>query len=343
MRGLLLCLSALIGASAWPDCGEVDVTAAGPFGEMSQMNVTTEGGTVIFVLHPPLPAKTPYPVMVFSHGTTGEFAMYQNAIERYVSHGFVVIFPHVKGPVEDVSPLTLDPHGGFTMKGVEYATSANSDKSSPLYRSLDPQNLVLAGHSMGASATILAAVKLPAGVAKAAIAQHPGICGPWGPPPCLGPGPLCNTWMPADFEVVSAKMPVLLTTATNDGAFWPAPKTAEHELGCFHKSTDSSASKASTAFAQFSAAACAEDGKGGRFNRKWPNGGHDCPMKNPSVETPWVLVAAKLYAQMGGAAKSRCHAMLWGAGTGSLQKDPSVEQAVINPPANSSTAFTVVV
>jgi len=197
---------------------------------------------------------------------------------------------------------------------------------------LDLKNLVLAGHSMGASSTIMAAKKLDAGTAKVAIAQHPGICGPWGPPPCLGPGILCSTWMPKDLEEVTAKLPFLLTTATNDGAFWPEPHTAEHELGCFHKSTDNSKTKDSTAFAQFSAAACADDGKGGRYDRKWSDGGHDCPMNHESVETPWVLVAAKLYAQVGGETSSKCHAMLWGTEAGSLQKDPALEKSVINTP-----------
>lgn len=188
---------------------------------------------------------------------------------------------------------------------------------------------------MGASSTIMAAKRLPAGTAKAAVSQHPGICGPFGPPPWP------STWMPSDFTTATAKMPVLLTTATNDGAFWPAPHTAEHELGCFHKATDDSASKASTAFAQFNATACADDGKGGRYDRKWSNGGHDCPMKEHSVETVWVLVAAKLYAQLDGDASSQCHAMLWGSQPNSLQKDPAVEKYVINAPKGADNTIVM--
>lgn len=326
----VLLLAGLLGlTTAWPDCSEAFVDGLGSF-EASQFNVTTKNGTIIFVLHPPLPAATKYPVMVFSHGSTGEYAMYEFAIQRYVSHGFVVVFPHIKGPKEDTSPLTVDPSGGFTIKGVEYASAANGDSGSPLYDSLDMDNVVLVGHSMGASSTIMAAMKLPAGMVKAAVAQHPGICGPYGPPPWP------STWMPADFTTAAAKMPLMLTTATNDGAFWPAPETAKHELGCFHKSTDKSPSKTGTAFAQFSADACAEDGKGGRYDRKWTTGGHDCPMKNPSVETRWVLVAAKLYGQLGGNSSSQCHAMLWGEAAGSLRKDSAVEQAVINSPGSAS-------
>merc|ERR1712107_624770 len=191
------------------------------------------------------------------------------------------------------------------------------------------ENLVLAGHSMGASTTIMAAKRLPAGVAKVAISQHQGICGPFGPPPWP------STWMPADFKEAAGKMPLILTTATNDTAFWPAPHTAQHELGCFQKSTDNGA-VSSTIAVQFSAAACEDDGTGGRYDRKWSTGGHDCPMRLRSVETGWVLIAAKLYAQLGGDATSECHQMLWGEKAGSLRKDPDVEKSFVNPPSNFS-------
>ena len=41
--------------------------------------------------------------------------------------------------------------------------------------------------------------------------------------------------MPADLAEVMEKNPVLFTTATNDGAFWPAPYTAKFEKGCYEK------------------------------------------------------------------------------------------------------------
>jgi len=309
----------------WPDCDKANVNDMGPFGAMNWFNATAEDGTLVFVLHPTLTGRTTFPPMVYSHGATGEYAMYIDAFQRYTSHGFVVIFPHIKSPTDDTSAFTLDPMGGFTTKGVHFAKAANADKSSPFYNKLDLQNLVLAGHSMGATSTLMAASKLPEGTAKVAISQHPGICGPWGPPPCL-PGS-CNTWMPEDLKKVSSMMPFMLTTATNDGAFWPQPYTAEHELGCFKKSGIDS-TKDGTNFVQFSSDICADDGKGGRYDRKWSNGGHDCPMKSASVETPWVLTAAKLYGQLGGNAASTCYALLWGG----LQKQAGVEKFAMNAP-----------
>lgn len=333
----------LIGAASavalanadFPDCSPESVHDFGPFGDMVQLTAKDEEGKDLFAFHPQDLSQGPFPVMVFSHGSTGEWLMYKDAFQRYVSHGFVVIFPHIKSPEDDIKALTTDPMGGFTIKGYNFARSTNEDASSPLHGALDTGNIVLVGHSMGASSTILATHKLDAGSVKMAYAQHPGICGPFGPPPCLGPGPLCNTWMPEDFKDASSKVPMVLSTATNDGAFWPAPQTAEHELGCFHKSTDGVQAQG-TAFVQFSEAACQDDGQGGRDGRTWSNGGHDCPMKGNSVETPWVLVAAKLYGQLGGDANSRCHTMLWGDGEDSIRNDGAAEQCVVNGPQSAT-------
>jgi len=331
-------LAAAGAALRFPDCDPASVADFGKFGDMSQTNATDQDGKTIFAFHPPLSADSaPYPVIVFSHGSTGEWLMYKDAFERYTSHGFVVIFPHIKGPEDDQKALTTDPMGGFTTKGVTFASNANSDEASPLHGMLDLSNIVLAGHSMGASSTIMAAAKLPEGTVKLAYAQHPGLCGPIGPPPCLvHGGPLCSTWLDVDFQAADSKMPVIMTTASNDEAFdILGSKTPQKEQACFQKSTDGSDSKSSTLFAKFSADVCQDDGQGGRDGRTWSNGGHDCPMKSASPETVWVLVAAKLYAQLDGDASSQCYAMLWGDEAGSLQQDSAIEEHIVNAPTGS--------
>lgn len=270
--------------------------------------------------------------------------MYEDAFKRYTSHGFVVVFPHIKSPEGDQKALTTDPMGGYTKKGFHFATAANADDASPLKGMLDLGNVVLAGHSMGGTATIMAAATLAEGSVKLAYAQHPGLCGPFGPPPCFvhgGPIALCSTWLAEDFQAVSSKMPFIMHTASNDKAFDVlGSKTPVKELKCFTKSTDGSDSKDSTIFAKFSADVCQDDGQGGRPGRSWSNGGHDCPMLSASPETQWVLVAAKLYAQLDGDASSRCHAMLWGNGSDSLQQDAAIEQNIVNVP--SAADLTVV-
>lgn len=55
------------------------------------------------------------------------------------------------------------------IKAYEFAKVANEDESNPLYKKIDLENVVIGGHSMGASCTIKAAKRLPAGTAKVAI------------------------------------------------------------------------------------------------------------------------------------------------------------------------------
>ena len=76
-------------------------------------------------------------------------------------------------------------------------------------------------------------------------------------------------------------------------------------------------------FVQFSAAACNEDGA----HPPWTDSGHDCPFKS-GVESPWILTAAKLYAQQAGRLDSHCAQMLYGTAEDSLQHDPQIEKIV---------------
>jgi hypothetical protein len=180
---------------------------------------------------------------------------------------------------------------------------------------------------MGATCAIMAGTKLQPGIAKAVITQHPGICGPIGPPP------FPDTWMEGDFAklVRDLKTPTILTTATNDGAFWPAPLTAKHEYGCYEGSMKQTENEGSSIFVQFSSAACQEDHK----HPPWSDAGHDCPFKI-EVETPWVLTAYKLYAQQNGSEDSECYRRLWGNGEQSLQKSKNVEKIDVHNPNGRS-------
>jgi hypothetical protein len=127
--------------------------------------------------------------------------------------------------------------------------------------------------------------------------------------------------MENDLRTVADHFPVIFTTATNDAAFWPQPYTAEHELGCFN---GAKLNGTTSAFIQFNAASCAED----KARTPYPDGGHNCPLKFPSPESPWVLIAMKLYTHMDGNSNSNCADLLWGVGTKSLAKDTNVEHLV---------------
>ena len=257
------------------------------------------------------------------HGSTGEFGMYYKNLEMYASHGAVVVFPFIKSPEEDKHFWVTNTDGEYLIKAIEYAKAMNSNSSHPFFGLIDTENIVIAGHSMGATCSIAATHRLPKGTAKLTIAQHPGICGPYGPPPSP------NTWMPADLKNDASKNPLIFTTATNDGAFWPAPYTAEHEYGCFNKSE---IANQEAAFIQFNAAACRED----HAREPYPDGGHNCPMKfrqGGGPETPWVLTAIKLYAHLNGSKTSKCHDLLWGNSASSLRHSNTTDNVEIITPS----------
>ena len=139
-------------------------------------------------------------------------------------------------------------------------------------------------------------------------------------PQAVGPPPDPATWDKKQLTEVQAKFPILFTTATNDGAFWPAPYTAQHELGCFNGGTVNTTKPAR--FIQFNAVACNKDHSHPPFD----SSGHDCPFKS-GVETPWVLTMMKFYAQQEGSASSSCNKML-----SSIVEDSHVEKFVYAGP-----------
>ena len=327
---------AIAALAQWPECsGAADGHAPfngtnGTYGPLSFHESSWEGSPLYAIV----PAGTrEYPLVVFMHGSTGEYEMYADNLRVISTHGFVVVFPFIKSPQGDKSPLTTNTNGEYILHGLAWAVAAASNASSPLFGRVDLGNVIVAGHSMGATCAIMAGKRLAAGEGPAAnvsvrlvVAQHPGICGPFGPPPWP------STWMPADLRAAAEASPVLLTTATNDGAFWPAPHTAEHELGCVRKAGLNSTAPGAAAV-EFSSAACQEDGA----HPPWTDGGHDCPFKT-FPEAPWVLTAFKLYGQQQGRVGSACFNMLWGTADGSLARDQSVQTLLAYPPASTAAA-----
>jgi dienelactone hydrolase len=107
--------------------------------------------------------------MTFMHGSTGQWEMYNDNLNHFSSHGFVVVFPFIKSPEKDKNPLTTNTDGKYLLKAIEFARAANADPSSPLFGIVDMENIIIAGHSMGATCSIMASKTLPKGV-KASIA-----------------------------------------------------------------------------------------------------------------------------------------------------------------------------
>jgi len=331
---LLLGLFGASHAAQWADCsaqsdGFVPYNGTeGPYGPT--LNYTAEWkGSPLVVIYPSKATPAPAPLIVFMHGSTGDIKMYERNLRTYVSYGFVVIFPYIKSPSQDHNPLTTNTDGEYILRGIEYAnTTVLTNSSSPIFGKVDLSSIVISGHSMGASCSITGSLRtlhedggpdprVPKDSIKLVVTQHPGICGPFGPPPWP------NTWLMSDLNKVVSSYPTLFTTATNDGAFWPAPHTAEHELGCFNGALPENGTYHPTTFVQFSATACDEDGD----FPPWTDSGHDCPFKT-GIESPWVLTAIKLYAHQGGSMSSQCAKMLYGQGADAMVHDTHVEKYV---------------
>lgn len=258
------------------------------------MHNQTWNGTIFWSLIPENQAirNQALPLMVFMHGSTGQWGFYNDSLSHIASHGAIIVFPFIKSPEKDKSPLTTNTDGTYLIKAIEYARAMNADESSFLFGKVDTDNIVIAGHSMGATCSIEASHTLKDDPAiKLTVTMHPGICGPFGPPPSP------NTWMPNTLKEVAESHPLFFTTAHNDGAFWPAPMTAQHEFGCWNKAfSDTGIATKGAIFTEFTKTACEEDGARQPFCK---DGGHMCPSKiadGGAPEFPWVLRMFKRYA-----------------------------------------------
>ena len=249
LKAALLGFTAAFAQAKFADCDPVNDVNDGPFAPANFFDITWDDTIFYGVTPTPTEDQKNFPLMAFMHGTTGCWSMYEPILNHYASHGFLVVFPHIKGPTKDRLPLTTNTDGEYLLKAIEFAKAANADETSALYDKVDVDNIIIAGHSMGATCSIMASKRFN-GTAKLTVTQHPGICGPFGPPPKPA------TWDKEDLLEVTKKNPVLFMTATNDGAFWPSPLTAKHELGCFNGSIDE---ESTAIFTEFNRESCAED------------------------------------------------------------------------------------
>ena len=211
--------------ATFADCDFEADAQMGPYGPAKFFNITYDG-TVIYGLIPE--GDGPFPVLGYMHGSTGEWGMYGDNLEHMASHGFVVVFPHIKSPSADKHWWETNTDGKYLIKAIDWAIAQNDVEGADLFGKVDTQNIVYGGHSMGATCSIKGShSQLSDDRVKLTVTQHPGICGPFGPPPSPA------TWSTDTLNEITTTHPVLFTTATNDGAFWPSPYTAPHEYGCW--------------------------------------------------------------------------------------------------------------
>merc|ERR1711966_118868 len=114
----------------------------------------------------------------------------------------------------------LDTNASSIYKSIDFIHASQGNKSSPLYGLIDEHNLAIGGHSMGSGDAILAGSNLTVGTAKFLAIQHPA-----------------SYFMDTQhFDIASKKVPLILTTSTNDAAFFPAPETASRVVEQFRES-----------------------------------------------------------------------------------------------------------
>ena len=148
-------------ASTWNDCNHETDVNDGPFGPINFYNGTTTEGHPVYGWLPTRDSDhQKFPLIGFMHGSTGQWEFYDDILKHYSSHGFVVVFPFVKSPEKDKNPFTTNTDGSILVQGIEWAKAANKDSSSPLFGMIDEDNLVIAGHSMGATDSIMASKTL---------------------------------------------------------------------------------------------------------------------------------------------------------------------------------------
>lgn len=87
--------------------------------------------------------------------------MYNDNFDHYATHGYIIVFPFVKSPEKDKNPFTTNTDGSILVQGIEHAKQANKDPNSPLFGMIDEDNIIIAGHSMGATDSIQASKTLP--------------------------------------------------------------------------------------------------------------------------------------------------------------------------------------
>ena len=137
---LLLLAAVFTNATEWHDCDPVSDIKDGPYAPAQFFNITWND--TIFYGYTPTPSSPgasprQYPLFTFMHGSTGEWAMYSDILAHYTSHGFIVVFPHIKSPEKDKHPLTTNTNGEYLLKAVDFAKAANADSTSPLYQIVD--------------------------------------------------------------------------------------------------------------------------------------------------------------------------------------------------------------
>eukprot|EP00966_Prymnesium_polylepis_P019105 440080-Prymnesium_polylepis.1 len=323
---------ALLTFSALSNCTLDALSGAGPHTpQFVQFDAPLQGLPELYGFVPSAGPAVPaagFPVVVFMRGMTLGWEFYESNLARIASHGFVALFPFVKGVSQDdaVFPIVTQTNGLGFIRTFEWLHNSSSALGVPV----DLSSAAMIGHSMGGEDVFKAAAKLPNGTAKVLIGQHPGLCGPFGPPPYP------DTYSKAEMVNASLKVEAsYLTTAANDRAF-RLGLTPGAEKACWAEG------KGKGLFVSFAESVCSSfpaEGAAAKLKVAAVGSGHMCACcavaKNRTVaespsaprdhgwkspELKYVLAALKLHLQDGFSSASPCYELLWGNSSTSLSR-----------------------
>jgi len=81
---------------------------------MTFLNATTSEGHPLYGL---IPTKDTddrkFPLIGFNHGSTGQWEFYNDNLNHFASHGYVIVFPFIKNPDDDKKPFTTNTDGKY--------------------------------------------------------------------------------------------------------------------------------------------------------------------------------------------------------------------------------------
>jgi len=138
--------------------------------KMRELSGQTAGDDLLVNMYYPedIEKRTGAPLIVYQHGRGSTHHVYQATFSRWVSMGYVVIFPYKKNsavPGEDPpwpsTALDESPDGFEMQVALKKMISASSDTSSPFFGGrVDTKNVALGGHSMGGKSSICAGAQI---------------------------------------------------------------------------------------------------------------------------------------------------------------------------------------
>ena len=137
------------GRDSWPSVS--DFSAPGPFAIHREANI---GPDAAYDIVRPMQLGEDgrkHPIISWNNGTLYQIDRYQDLLDHWASHGFVVMGGH-----------TNRTRGGAVHKGaIDWLVAENSRADSDYFGMLDITNIGAAGHSQGGGATITAGANVP--------------------------------------------------------------------------------------------------------------------------------------------------------------------------------------